>query len=119
MRFIISGRLPSLNEFISANRTNVHVGNKMKQDAQMIVTQYIPNMKITKPVMIEYIFYEPNRRRDLDNIASFAIKVIQDALVNKGSLINDGWGQIVGYSVEFYVDKNNPRICVDIHEVED
>lgn len=118
MRFIIYGRLPSMNQFINANRSNVYQGNKMKQDAEAVITQYIPNQKITKPVFIKYRFYEQNKRRDLDNVASFAIKVIQDALVKKGSLINDGWEYITGFSVEFYVDKKNPRIEIDIHEEE-
>lgn len=33
-KFIISGRLPGLNEYTEACRTNKHKGNKMKQDAE-------------------------------------------------------------------------------------
>ena len=118
MRFIIPGKLASMNQFISANRTNVHVGNKLKQDSQSNVMRYIPPWhKIEKPVVIEYRFYEPDKRRDLDNVASFSIKVIQDSLVKRGILANDGWDNIQGFSVQFFVDKKNPRIEVDIHEV--
>lgn len=108
-----------MNEFIKANRTNVHVGNKMKKDSEAIIAMYIPSKwkLIEQPVRIAYKFYEANKRRDLDNVASFAIKVIQDALVRNGILVNDGWEQITGYEVEFYVDKGNPRIEIDIHEV--
>jgi Holliday junction resolvase RusA-like endonuclease len=118
MRFIIPGKLASMNQFISANRTNVHVGNKLKQDSQANVMRYIPKWKlIEKPVVMEYRFYEGNKRRDLDNVASFCIKVVQDSLVKKGILANDGWDNIQGFSVQFFVDKKNPRIEIDIHEV--
>ena len=43
--------------------------------------------------------------------------MIQDALVNKGVLKNDGWEHIVGFSDRFDVDTQNPRIEVLIREV--
>ena len=118
MRFVIAGRLPSMNEFIKANRTNVHVGNKMKKDSEALIASYIPKWKlIGSPVKIHYRFYEANKRRDLDKVASYAIKVIQDALVRNSILVNDGWEHVLGFTVEFFIDKENPRIEVDIHEV--
>ena len=72
--------------------------------------------RITKPVYITYKWYEPNKKRDLDNIA-FAKKFVQDALVTNGILENDGWANIVGFCDEFYVDKENPRVEVEIMEV--
>ena len=64
------------------------------------------------------MWYEPNKRRDLDNISSFGRKVIQDALVNLGVLENDGWQNIRGFNDEFRVSKDEPRIEVHIFEVE-
>ena len=54
----------------------------------------------------------------MDNVAAFAMKVIQDALVRTGVLENDGWKQIMGFQCEFYVDRDDPRIEVEIVEVE-
>lgn len=65
-----------------------------------------------------YRWYEPDRRRDLDNISSFGRKVIQDALVETHVLKNDGWKAIIGFRDEFYVDRNNPRIEVEIEVVD-
>jgi Holliday junction resolvase RusA-like endonuclease len=65
-----------------------------------------------------YVWHEPNKRRDLDNISSFGRKVIQDALVNSGVLENDGWQNIRGFNDEFKVSKDEPRIEVHIFEVE-
>ena len=67
---------------------------------------------------LHYHFYEPNKRRDLDNISAFAHKVIQDALVKCKVLNNDGWKEITGYTDSFSCDKENPRIEVVLEEVE-
>lgn len=64
-----------------------------------------------------YAWYEPNKRRDLDNVSSFGRKVIQDALVETRVLENDGWKNIVGFQDNFYIDADNPRVEVVIREV--
>ena len=116
----ISGRLPGLNDYIAADRTNRHKGAKMKADSGNIVAAAIwhcmNGARIRPPVFMEYIWVEPNRRRDLDNVSSFGRKVIQDALVQCGVLKDDGWKYVVGFSDRFEVDKENPRIEVRIIE---
>lgn len=82
------------------------------------IRQCMRGVKIEKPVFMEYLWIEPNRRRDLDNISSFGRKVIQDALVDTGVLKDDGWKYVVGFSDKFEVDKKEPRIEVRIKEVE-
>ena len=121
-KFIIKGRLDGLNEYTSANRTNPYKGGKMKKDNEEVVIwsirQQLRGLHINVPVILKYDFYEPNRRRDLDNISSFAHKVIQDALVKTNVLKNDGWNEITGYIDQFYLDKENPRIEVTLEEAE-
>ena len=127
--FTVPGTLPGLNDYLKAERkftrrggTAHSVGNDMKQEHQMIICnairQKLKRLKIQRPVHISYRFYEPNRRRDLDNIAGVAHKFIQDSLVCCGVLENDGWDQITGFSDAFFVDRHNPRIEVTIQEVE-
>lgn len=121
--FTIVGRLPGLNEYVDATRTNRYKGAEMKRDAQrlcenaifMCWSEYAP--KITNPVRIHYTFYEPNKRRDKDNVSGFAHKVIQDALVASGVLKDDGWSEVVGSTDDFDVDKELPRIEVVLEEV--
>lgn len=121
-RVTILGRFNGLNEFINANRTNPHKGNKMKQDAQETILYQLRNqlhhLHITKPVRLKYEFWEPNKKRDLDNISGFFHKVFQDSLVKSGILVDDGWDEIKGYTDEFYCDKAHPRVEVTITEVE-
>ncbi len=120
---IIPGALPNLNDYIAAERTNRHKGAKMKADNGNIVaaaiSQCMRDVRIDKPVFMEYLWSEPNRRRDKDNISSFGRKVIQDALVDTGVLKDDGWKYVVGFSDRFQVDKENPRIEVLIKEIVD
>lgn len=127
--FTVPGTLPGLNDYLKAERkftrrggTAHSVGNDMKQESQMLICNAIrlklKRLKIQRPVHISYRFYEPNRRRDLDNIAGVAHKFIQDSLVRCGVLENDGWDQITGFSDAFFVDRHNPRIEVIIREVE-
>lgn len=118
---IIPGTLNNLNDYIAAERANRHKGAKMKADNSNIVSvaikKYLRYVKINKPVEMHYCWYEPNKRRDKDNISSFGRKVIQDALVQCGVLKDDGWKYVVGFSDRFEVDKNNPRIEVLIKEI--
>lgn len=121
-RLTIPGRLPGLNEYTTACRTNPQKGNKMKQDAQTaimwLVKAQLHRLRIQKPVFLLFTFYEQDRRRDRDNVSSFARKVIQDALVKTGTLHDDGWDYVTGYLDTFKVDKKNPRIVVEFIEQE-
>ena len=127
-RLIISGRLSDLNDYLKAERQTYRQGNffttkgnELKKDTQEFVIwqirQQLKDLHIKRPVILKYDFYEPNKKRDLDNISAFAHKVIQDSLVLTEVLENDGWKNISGYVDQFYHDKDNPRIEVTIVEV--
>lgn len=119
-KFVILGRLDGLNDYTSANRTNPHKGGKMKRDNEETVIwairQQLVRLQINTPVVIEFTWYEPNKKRDHDNVSSFGRKVIQDALVKTGVLKDDGWDYITGFTDVFYCDRKNPRIEVIIVE---
>lgn len=118
--FEIKGRLANLNDYQYACRSHYMAGNKMKKQEQSKVKQAIicSNLKPIKeyPIKIRYYFYEENRKRDLDNVAAMAHKFIQDSLVDMEILENDGWKQIKGFEDTFGIDKENPRIIVQIFE---
>lgn len=118
---IIHGRLDNLNDYITACRTNQYKGAhpkaKNEHKVQAEIYEQLGRLRITRPVRMIYRWYEKDKRRDLDNVSSFGRKVIQDALVYTGVIQNDGWKEITGFSDEFYVDKKNPRIEVEIEEV--
>jgi Holliday junction resolvase RusA-like endonuclease len=120
-RLIIKGTLPNLNDYIGQLNINKFRGADMKRKAETVVKSFIGKqlrgVQIARPVTLSYLWVEPDRKRDLDNIASFGMKAIQDALVKHGTLQNDGWSCITGFSHSFSVDKDNPRIEVLITEV--
>lgn len=83
---IIRGRFESLNEYIAAMNADRQKGNRLKRTRTDQVSWncrcQLRGWKPKPPVRLEYVFFEPNRKRDKDNIAGFAHKVIQDGLVN-------------------------------------
>lgn len=119
MKVTIPGKFESLNKFIDQNRRgkgNYNCGNAMKQRDQDIIYYHLPRVKFKK-VFLEYHYYEPNTKRDKDNICGYFHKIFQDALVQKGIIQNDGWKEIEGMADYFHIDKKNPRIEVFIREV--
>lgn len=118
----IPGGLDGLNAYLKEIRSSRHKASKMKSDNEAAVIcaarHCLHGAGIRKSVYMEYTWYEKDRRRDKDNISSFGRKVIQDALVQAGFLEDDGWDEIAGFSDDFRVDPENPRIEVLIKEVE-
>ena len=89
---------------------------KDQSDIEWYIRSQLRGIHLKKPVRMEYRWYEPNRKRDLDNVSSYGRKVIQDGLVATRVIQNDSWKQVVGFSDSFFVDKKNPRIEVTIVE---
>lgn len=120
-KFIISGRLDGLNDYTKACRANRYGANAMKRKNEAKVIEGIKLADIRKvdhyPINLHVIWYEPNRRRDVDNI-TFATKFIQDALVKFGILEDDSQKYIVGVFHRVLVDKKNPRIEVELRPSE-
>lgn len=118
----IPGKLDGLNEYTRANRTHFAKGADMKHKNQELVMWQIMaqlrRVRFDRPVFLVFTFYEPDKRRDRDNVSSFARKVIQDALVECGTLEDDGWDHVTGYLDKFEIDKKNPRIVVEFIEQE-
>lgn len=119
-KLIIPGRLAGLNDYISAERTNRYKAAQMKrQDMDTVLWACkgcLRGWKAKGPVIMHYRWYEPDQRRDKDNISSYGRKIIQDALVKGKYIPNDGWKYIAGFDDEFFVDKKLPRIEVEIEE---
>lgn len=65
------------------------------------------------PVQLNITWYEPNDRKDIDNI-TFATKFIQDSLVRTGILEDDSRKYINQVNHTVFTDKDNPRIEVEI-----
>ena len=118
----IPGRFPGLNEYVKACRSGAYAGSSMiSKSEKVIMGELFRQYKdiLIPPVTLCYTFYEPNERRDKDNISAFFHKVFQDSLVKSGMLENDGWKYIEAFHDYFEVDKVEPRIEIKIIEGED
>lgn len=118
--FSIKGTLPGLNEVTRANRTHWSVGAKLKLEAEKRIGWYIREAKlepVKAPVHVEIAWYEPNRRRDVDNITS-AVKFVLDALVREGVLQDDSqrWVRAIAHFI--CIDHEHPRVVVTLTEEE-
>lgn len=117
---VIQGQLPNLNQYTKACRSNAYAGANMKKQAEKIITAFImqqlKGVHFEGTVELAFRWYEPNKKRDLDNVC-FAKKFILDALVSNKIIVSDGWKGVVGFTDKFYVDAKNPRIEVDIKSV--
>lgn len=117
MQFVIPGRLPGLNDMIDAARTNKFESARQKKENTELVGWCAKKAKLPKMkrVNLSIVWYEPNEKRDPDNIHA-GVKFILDGLVIAGVIKNDGRKQIAKISHEIFTDKTNPRVEVEIKE---
>ena len=120
MQIEILGELPSMNEIIAEakkGRKGYQPYNTMKATYTEMVAWTAKALPPMKRVRLDIRWYSKNKKKDPDNIAA-GVKFIFDGLVAAGVIKNDGWEENGGWSNSFYVDKDNPRIEIDIEEVE-
>jgi Holliday junction resolvase RusA-like endonuclease len=91
-------------------------GQRMKKTYQEAVEWTAKRIEPFDRAYLDIVWYEPNRRRDLDNIAA-GKKFILDGLQAIGKIENDGWKQIAGFTDTFEVDKQDPRVEVKIRRL--
>lgn len=111
-------KLPSLNDYVYACRANKYTGYRMKKGVEAKIMRYINKLPLfEKPIKIDFIWIEENKRRDLDNVA-FAKKFILDALVKAGKLKDDNRRCVTAFSDSFMYDKD-AKIILKISEKND
>lgn len=105
MIYEIPEKLPSLNEYTKACRSNKFAGAKMKSQFEQIIGLYLMKMpRWTKPIKIYFLWIEGNKKRDLDNVC-FAKKFILDAMVKYGKLENDNRKHVYAFQDNFAYGK--------------
>lgn len=117
IKLTIPGRLDNLNDYTNECRANKFGGGKCKKRNEEHITEaledQIKGIHFEGRVYMRFKWYEPNRQRDLDNVC-FAKKFILDVLVREKVLVTDGWRGIIGFTDEFDVDAEHPRIEIFI-----
>lgn len=117
-KIIIQGELTDLNEYLKAVNSSRYAGNDVKQDNTNIAMLSAMKSKAKKiedyPVRIQFSWYSKNSRKDIDNVA-FAKKFILDGLVHAKVLKDDSRKYVKGFSDDFFIDADNPRVEVVIN----
>ena len=120
MKFDIEGRLPGLNEMIDAakkGKGKYQPYSMMKQTYTDMVAWLAKKLPAYEKAVLVITWYEPDRRRDPDNIMA-GQKFILDGLVAAGTIPNDSQKYVRGIMHRFEVDRQNPRVEVEIVDIE-
>ena len=121
MKFDIEGRLPGLNEMIDAakqGKGKYQPYALMKEEYTNMITWIAKKLPKYEKVALIITWYEPDRRRDPDNIMA-GQKFILDGMVQAGTIPNDSQKYISGIIHRFRVDKQNPRVEVEIVDIKE
>ena len=120
----IPGRLPGWNELLDAKGVRFKGTHKTAYDTlkakaqERIIFLARAQLKPIDRAFFRYEFHEPDRRRDPSNVASGALKVVEDALRYAGILKNDGWANVAGFSFSFIVDEESQGVMVRMEACE-
>jgi len=116
-RLTIGKKFPSLNDTLRKAKRHWANYHKEKSELTYLVKMHCKQQRLRKsrqPVFLQFTWYEPNRKRDMDNV-SFAKKYVLDGMVEAGVLDNDSPRYISGWTERFL---KAPRHGVDVIIVE-
>ena len=114
----LHGELPAINEIIAASKSHYSKYARVKRANTNLVALEcrVQELKpIDKPVSILFAHYRKSKRKDPDNVAGGAQKMILDGLVTAGVLPDDTMKYIKSLHHTFIIDKVKPRIEVVIY----
>ena len=116
MKFTLLGEYCTLNEYSDAERTHYHYGASIKKAetnrAMIELKMQWDGVPIPKSIF-KFTWYRKNRRTDPDNFC-FSVKFLMDAMQQVGIISGAGWKNVTGYIHAWEVDKENPRVEVEI-----
>ena len=120
-RLVIEGTFITLNDLVKMAKRHwkSYAGWKKASTDSVGLLALLQGLKpVEGRVVLHFHWYEKDRRRDPDNLSAAGRKPTIDGLVKAGVLPNDGWKTIQGLEDRFFVDKDRPRVEVEIEEVE-
>lgn len=126
LTIVIPGQFPSLNDYISSERRNRYAAAKVKRYqteraawyAGEAARKFGAKLPFAKPVIVGFHWFEPDSRRDVDNIV-FAKKFVLDGPVMAGVLRDDSRRWVVGVRDHVSTDREHPGVEVQIFEMEE
>ena len=125
-QIVIPKELTDLNTYINAERRHRMQGANIKKKETNACIAYLKQAinngfdidHVEYPLQITFKWYAKDRRKDLDNIA-YAKKYIMDAMQKVNLIENDGYKQVQRYTDIYLVDKEKPRVEIEIRSMSD
>lgn len=115
----IHGRLPSRNQSDFASRSHWSKGAAHKREWQEFCEWQMRGVgPVEQPCMCKVTFYEKDCRRDPDNVVGGGLKPLLDAMQSKGIIKNDSHKLLKLHIMPVEVDKNNPRVEIELRSVD-
>jgi Holliday junction resolvase RusA-like endonuclease len=118
-KFTIPGKLPGHNEYTNLCRKNRFEAARFKQKTEDEIGWHIIAARLNglmlPRVAVHIDFFEPDRRRDEDNVKS-AKKFILDAMGKVRLIQGDGQKYIERITDALHIDRENPRVEVTVRE---
>jgi len=116
-KIVIESELPSLNEYVNSERSNRFAGANLKHKFTTICSVYTraamnEGVEFSWPCQLRFVWYMKDKRKDPDNVA-FAKKFVLDGFQQCGFLDNDNIKHITGFTDEFRIDKEHPRVVIE------
>ena len=116
-QFTINTELPTLNDYIKAERGNRYAAAKLKKNATESVAWYATAQAVVLPENkrfdIEIDWYRKDNRHDSDNVF-FAVKFILDGLTKAGSIPNDNPKVINNFRDYFTLCKEEKYVWCEV-----
>lgn len=116
MKIIIEGEFPTLNQVIKASKSHyMAYANQKKQFTTLTMLSVKNKPKIDFKANYHFTWYRKTKRADPDNV-TVGQKYVFDGLIKAGLIENDGWKEVGNISHSFRIDKENPRLELEVTE---
>ena len=116
-RLVIETDLLSLNTVIASAKSHwgVYSAEKRRRTEAVMLLALSQKLTPVKSCTVRMIFYAQHKRIDPDNLLINA-KYVLDGLQGAEIITSDGWGTIEGLEFRFLLDRDRPRIEVELIE---
>ena len=103
-------------------RKFTYLANDVKNEGKKIccnaIRKQLRGIKILNPIKCIYYIYANSADHDRSNLYAGIEKIFLDSLQDEGVIKNDAWNDVLDSEFHTYVDRENPRVVVEIIEVE-
>lgn len=120
-RFPIKGLNELLDGKIYDYRTKRYrnpVKSNNDKCCRIAIQKCVKGLKIVRPIRCTYYIYAKDMKHDRSNLYSSIEKSFLDALQQEKVISSDGWKHVIDSVFHTYIDRQNPRIVIEIEEVE-